>query len=131
MLSTVPLFSACTDKERRKIASLGTRVELKEGSTLCREDTLGLEFILLISGDARCVIRGRKVATFGPGDFFGEVSLVDGGPRTATVIAETPVDALVLDRREFSELLDGAPSIARKMIVATAARIRSVNSLTD
>jgi CRP-like cAMP-binding protein len=124
MLSSVPLFSGCSKQELRAIAGLGTRVDVKEGTVLTRESTPGAELFLVMTGKAHCEVGGKVVANFGAGDFFGEMSLLDGSIRTATVVADTPAEVLVLDRREFRGLIDASPSIAWKMLAAMAERLR-------
>ena len=85
----------------------------------------GREFVLLLDGAARCYVDGNLVANFGPGDFFGEMALLDHGPRHATVIADGPGEVLVLYGNEFDSLLDASPSIAKKLLVALAQRARA------
>ena len=129
MLGQVPLFSACTKAELRTIAGFGTRVPIGDGKTIIEQGKRGFEFFLIVAGKARCLVDGVQVATFGPGDFFGEMALLDRGPRHATVIAEGPVEVLVLDSREFDSLLEASPSIAKKLLVAFAARERQNASI--
>ena len=124
MLKGVPLLSACTARELQMVGNLGTMIEVDEGSVLTRQGTVGREFFLLVDGKAGCSIDGKRVATFGPGDFFGEMALLDRGPRHATVTVEGAGRVLVLDGREFSRLLDASPSIARKLLTALAERER-------
>jgi CRP-like cAMP-binding protein len=124
MLQQVPLFSACNKTELETIANLGTPLEFSDGATLTEQGKPGSEFFLVIDGKARCEIDGEKVAEFGPGDFFGEMALLDHGPRHATVTADGPAEILVLDSSEFSGLLDSSPSIARKLLAALAQRNR-------
>lgn len=125
MLRAVPLFSACSTKELREIANLGAAIHVTDGTSLTEQGRPGREFFLLVEGKARCVIDGAEVARFGPGDFFGEMALLEHGPRRATVVADGPVEVLVLDGREFSRLLDASPSITRKLLSALAQRERA------
>ncbi len=127
-LAAVPLFSACSKRELRDISRLGTEVRVADGTVLTTQGEPGTEFCLLLEGDARCLVDGREVAVLHGGDFFGEMALLDRGPRHATVSAIGPVRLLVLDAREFSELLDASPSIARKLLVAFARRTRALDS---
>ena len=129
MLAAVPLFSGCSRRELRQIATLGTEVPAPAGKTLTVQGEPGLEFCLLLSGKATCLVDGKLVATFGPGDYFGEMALLERGPRQATVIADGPVDLLVLNAGEFSELLDTSPSIVKKLLRSFAARERAIASL--
>ncbi|HTW99517.1 MAG TPA: cyclic nucleotide-binding domain-containing protein [Acidimicrobiales bacterium] len=130
-LAAVPLFSACSRVELRSISRLGTAVEARHGSLLTEQGSSGSEFCLLLAGKARCLVDGRQVAMLEAGDFFGEMALLDRGPRRATVVADGPVSLLVLDAREFGRLLDASPSIARKLLVAFAERTRTAGSVSD
>jgi CRP/FNR family cyclic AMP-dependent transcriptional regulator len=125
MLRAVPLFSECTAQELRDIANIGSHVQVPDGKVLTEQGKPGLEFFLLQEGKARCLIDGTEVAEFGPGDFFGEMALLEHGPRHATVITDGPANVLVLDGREFDTLLEEAPSIARKMLTVLAQRERA------
>jgi CRP-like cAMP-binding protein len=125
MFRAVPLLSACNKKELRQIANLGTRVSVADGTMLTEEGQPGREFFMLISGGARCLVNGTVVANFSGGDFFGEMALLDRGPRHATVIAEGQSELVVLDGAEFARLLDAAPSITKKLLVALAERERA------
>jgi CRP/FNR family transcriptional regulator, cyclic AMP receptor protein len=125
MLHAVPLLAGCDKKELRQIANLGTRISVADGAVLTEQGQPGREFFLLMSGGARCLINGSLVTSFAPGDFFGEMALLDGGPRHATVISEGETNLIVLDGTEFSSLLDAAPSITKKLLFALAARERA------
>src|SRR5579862_8377645 len=117
-LARVPLFSTCTKGELRQIAQLGTEVAVPDGTAVTEQGKPGFEFCLVMGGKARCLVDGTQVAVFGPGDFFGEMALLDRGPRHATVVADGTLQLLVLDSREFSALLDTAPSIAKKLLTS-------------
>lgn len=128
MLAAVPLFSACSQAELRQIARLGTPVSVTAGTVLTVEGRPGREFFLVIDGSADCAIGGVHAASFGPGDFFGELSLLDGGPRTATVTADSDMEVLVLDARELSSLLAASPSITGKVLATLARRLRAADA---
>jgi CRP-like cAMP-binding protein len=121
-LAAQPLLSACRPAELRAVAKLGTHVPVDGGRVLMRQGGLAEEFCLLLAGHAHCLIDDRPVAMFGEGDFFGEMALLDGGRRHATVITEGAADLLVLDPREFSSLLAAAPTAAARITAACAAR---------
>ncbi len=123
-LRKVPLFATCTKDELREIVRLGTEAQVPDGRVLTEQGKPGSEFFLIRAGQVRCLIDGAEVALLGTGDFFGEMALLDKGPRHATVVADGPADLIVLDRREFSALLDAAPSIAKKLLYSFAARER-------
>lgn len=124
-LASVPLFSACNKTELKQIARLGTEATFPDGSVLAEQGEPGFEFCLIMGGKVRCLIGGKQVATLGVGDFFGEMALIDRGPRVATIVAEGPVQLLVFDAREFGTLLDSSPTIAKKVLQSFAARVRA------
>ena len=129
MLHAVPLLSACNKKELREVAKLGVPLPVADGAVLTEQGEPGREFFLVLDGKSRCEVDGSVVAEFGPGDFFGEMALLDHGPRHATVVAEGPGEVLVLDGREFNTLLDASPTIARKLLTALAQRERANASI--
>ena len=120
LLGQVPLFASCNRRELQRIARLGTEVTVVEGTELTVQGRAGSEFMLVLSGQARCLIDGVEVARYGPGDSFGELALLDGGTRSATIVAESAMELLVLNRGEFFQMLDSAPSISRKLLVSMA-----------
>jgi CRP/FNR family transcriptional regulator, cyclic AMP receptor protein len=125
LLRNVTLFAACSDKELSRIASLADELRVDEGHVLTREGKVGGECFVIVEGEAKATLRGKKLATFGPGSFFGEMSLLDHGPRAATVTAQTPMHLLVLDPRGFSSLVDDVPAVARKIMRVLAERLRA------
>ena len=126
-LRDVALFSACSDKELEAIAAAATEVRIAAGTVMAREGRAGHEFIAIVDGRARVEIGGAVVAELGAGDFFGEVALLDGGPRTATVVAETDLVAEVIGQREFGVVLDDAPHLAKPLLVGLARRLRAAD----
>jgi CRP/FNR family cyclic AMP-dependent transcriptional regulator len=124
-LAKVPLFSALGKKELKQVASLTFDSKSKAGSAIVREGTPGNEFYLITEGTAVATLRDEELARFGPGDFFGEMALVDQGPRSATVTAETEVSLLVLGEREFSALMDEVPTVGKKILRGVASRLRT------
>lgn len=129
MLSGVALFSPCAKHELRRIAALVDEIEAPKGKTLAREGDTGAEFFVVVEGTAIATRRGRKVATIGPGSFFGELALLDQGPRAATVTADTDMQLLVLTSRDFSNLLDDIPSVSRRILRGMAERLRSAEDV--
>jgi CRP-like cAMP-binding protein len=127
-LGTVPLFSSLSNRDLQKIARASDEVAVEEGQILVTQDATGNHCFVVIDGEAIAKRGNRKIATFGPGDHFGELALFDGGPRTATVIAQTPMKVLVLGRREFSGLLDDVPNLSRKVMASLARRIRELDN---
>jgi CRP-like cAMP-binding protein len=128
ILKKVPLFSGLSRRHLDVIARHADEVSLDEGKVLARQGEHGLEFLLIVDGGAR-VERNRKIiARLGAGEFFGEMSLIDGKPRTATVIAETPVSLLVVHRRAFGHLLDTVPGLQRKVLLTLCERLREADT---
>jgi cAMP-dependent protein kinase regulator len=124
LLRNVPLFSACTERELKRIASLVEEVEAPEGKVLMRQGRPGTEAFVIADGRAKASMRGRKSVWLGPGSCVGEMSLLDGRPRSATITAETPMRLLVLTSRDFSALLDDVPEVGRRIMKALAIRLR-------
>jgi CRP/FNR family transcriptional regulator, cyclic AMP receptor protein len=124
LLAAVPLFSSCTKRELGKIASVADRVTAEPGEELTREGTSGREFFVIEDGTASVLQGGRRIATLGPGEFFGEMALLDQGPRTATVRAATPMSMYVIGAREFTTLIEDVPHVTRKLLQGLARRLR-------
>ncbi|HZQ76515.1 MAG TPA: cyclic nucleotide-binding domain-containing protein [Acidimicrobiia bacterium] len=127
-LAQVPLFSACTKDELRKLARHTTDIPISEGHVLVREGDRGLEFFVIVNGRARVTRRGRKVGELGPGDFFGELALLIDAERNATVTALTPMEAIVLSRGDFDAALADAPRMTRRLLSGMAKRLAEFDS---
>ena len=125
LLGSVPLFHGLSKRELREILGAGREVEFREGATIVTEGLEASDFYLILFGSADVSIHGRKRRTLGPGDYFGEISVIDGGPRSASVTAGTRVVALRLDRHSFVRLLDREGSIGRKILLVMAQRLRA------
>src|SRR5437016_6156116 len=111
LLAKVPLFSRIDQSGLAHVAKLTDQVDLPAGKELLHEGEIPYEFFLIVEGSVR-IERDRKVLnTLGPGDFLGEIALLDGGRRTATATTDTPVSVLVLGRREFNSLLNEFPDV--------------------
>jgi CRP-like cAMP-binding protein len=128
LIKRVPLFASASKSELAEIASIADEIDLPEGKVLIREGDSGREFFVLIEGKADVERGGRKVATLGPGDFFGEIALIAKTPRNATITTTSPVRALVITDRAFRQLLDHSPQIQNGVLLALAERI-APNSL--
>jgi CRP-like cAMP-binding protein len=126
LLKSVRLFSACNDRELGRIASLVDEVKVEPGRVLTKEGAPGGEAFIIADGKATATLRKKKLGTLSEGALFGEMSLLDHGPRAATITAETPMHLLVLDPRSFVALLDEVPSVARKILRVLAERLREV-----
>jgi len=127
-LSTVRLFSGCSKKELQSVARLCTPLSVEEGFVLTTEGTAGRECFVIADGKARVTIGGRKVGEVGPGECVGEMALLDGGQRTATVTAESPMNTYVLSVSEFRSLLDVNPTILRDIATSLAQRLRALEA---
>jgi len=125
-LGQVPIFSECTKRELTIIGRAAKEVSHREGTVIAREGERGVGLFLILEGQCRVSIGGKTKAKLGPGDFFGEVALLDGGPRTATVTALTPVRLVGITGWVFRGLLMEHPSIALKTLEAVAGRLRAV-----
>jgi CRP/FNR family cyclic AMP-dependent transcriptional regulator len=125
-LAAVPIFSGCSRKELAIIARAAKPVAHKAGAVIAREGERGIGLFLILEGTCTVSIGGRKKSTLGPGQFFGEIALLDGGPRTATVAADTDVRLLGLTEWMFRGLLAEHPSIALKTLESVAGRLRAV-----
>jgi CRP/FNR family transcriptional regulator, cyclic AMP receptor protein len=123
-LQTVPIFQSCTRRQLRAVARITGVFDAPTGKLLTRAGEPGNEFFLILDGTARVDVTSRKQVRLGPGDFFGEMSLLDGGPRSATVIAETPLRLLVINRRNFASVLEQVPALAHTLLVTLSRRVR-------
>ena len=127
-LAQVPLFSTCSGRDLQKLSKASDEITVKAGKVLVEEGKPGHEFFLIVEGRAEVRRKNRKVASLGPGQFFGELSLLDRGPRSATVIAETEMTLLVLGQREFAGVIDDVPAMAHKLLAALAGRLREADT---
>jgi CRP-like cAMP-binding protein len=128
LLKAVPLFSGCSQSELRSIAQLGTPVSVESGEFLTVTGSIGREFFLVLSGIASCRVGKRQIAEFTTGGYFGELALLHGGIRTADVVAETDMELLVLDAREFKSMLMMTPAISVKMLARLAERLADADA---
>ena len=124
-LADVPVFSGCSKKELQAIAKTVRTIEHPAGSVIATEGEPGAGLFVIESGDADVTIGGTRVNQLHAGDFFGEMALLDGGPRTATVTATTDIKLWALTEWVFRGLLVEHPSIALRTLEAMAARLRA------
>jgi CRP/FNR family cyclic AMP-dependent transcriptional regulator len=127
-LSKIWMFSACSANQLRTVRKAIEEVVVPAGRVLCEEGTLGREFFFVVDGTASVRRNGRRVTTLGPGKWFGELSLLDRQPRSATVVSETPMTLLVLEQRRFNGLLEEMPTMSRKLLVAMSQRLREADA---
>lgn len=123
LIRHVPLFANCSKKDLRQIASLADELDFPAGKVLIREGRPGSEFFVIVEGRADVSRDGQSIDTLESGDFCGEVALLSGHPRNATVTTLTPVLLLIIFVREFRSLLADQPDIQRKLLVALADRL--------
>jgi CRP/FNR family transcriptional regulator, cyclic AMP receptor protein len=127
-LAQVRLFSTLNKRELTLVGKASDEVRVPAGKVLVSEGAAGREFYLILEGQAIVRRGGRRVAMLGPGQYFGELSLLDRGPRTATVVADTDMALLVLGQREFSSILEAVPVVSHKLLEAMALRLRECDS---
>jgi CRP-like cAMP-binding protein len=126
LLERVPLFEGLSGHQLRKVATVAEEVHYGEGRAVVREGARGDAFYVIVEGTARAV-RGptqRKIGALGPGDFFGELALLTGGTRMASVIAETPLVTIRLSRAAFQDVVKREPGVALKIMVALGGSVR-------
>jgi CRP-like cAMP-binding protein len=123
LIKRVPLFERCSKRELSQIASLADELDLPHGRTLTKEGAAGHEFVVIVDGAADVEREGRRVNTLRAGDFLGEIALVTGRPRTATVTTTKPSRLLVITAQAFRSLLRDVPSLQLKVLEALAARL--------
>lgn len=123
-LKEVPLFEGCSRRQLRGVAKISRVFDVTAGTVLTRAGEPGEEFFLIVDGTARVEVSAEKHVLLPPGQFFGEMSLLDGGPRSATVVAQTPVRLLVISRRNFSTLLEEVPGLVQALLVTLSKRVR-------
>lgn len=129
LLGRMPLFSACSQRQLAQVAALTVPAELKKGTVMTREGATGGLAFIIATGRAEVTRAGRRLARLGPGDVVGELSLIDGEPRSATVTATSDLEVLELDRKDLLKLLRKAPPVVRKLLESMAQRLREVDAL--
>jgi CRP-like cAMP-binding protein len=123
LLKSVPLFSKLDKKGLQDVAHIADELDLPAGKEMATEGDRGREFFVLLKGEAEVTRRGEKINTMKAGDFFGEIALVTKMPRTATVVATSDVDVLVITERAFDSLLKSSPEIGRGVAEALVERV--------
>lgn len=123
LIKSVPLFATCTKKELEAIAAQADELTVPAGKALTKEGARGREFMVIVDGSAEVRKKGRRLNLLGSGDFLGEIALISGGPRTATVTTTSEADILVLTDRAFSHLTKKMPSIQTKLLKALSERL--------
>ena len=129
LLSHVSLFEGCSVEELAVVASVMTDSWVEAGADVTAQGQPGNAAFVIVEGVARVEVNGQKLADLGAGDFFGEVALLDGGDRTATVVAESPILVLSLDRSQLEKLVREVPPVALAMLRELARRLRHANEM--
>ncbi len=127
LLAKVSLFAGCSKAELGRIASITDELALAAGMTLIREGERGREFFVIVDGDVTVTRKGRRVNEIGAGGWAGEIALIANVPRTATVVATSPVRLLVITDRAFQQLIRQTPSIAAKVLQSVGERLQQTS----
>ncbi len=131
LLRGITLFAGCRNDDLRSIATLQSQCEAQKEEVLMEEGRPGEECFVIVEGTATVSRNGIRLAHLGPGDFFGELAPLDGGPRTATVVADTDMHLLVISRREFFHLRTSFPTVSVNMMAELGARLRRTDEAID
>lgn len=126
-LSTVSFFSGFDRAALDKIAAMGELVEVDAGAVITEQGQVGQEAFVVVSGDVQVIVNGHPIATAGPGSMLGEMALIDLRPRSATLVALTPVELMSYDAKHFRKILDDMPADARAALNERDVRFRQEN----
>jgi len=126
-LAKVPLFDGCSRRDLATIEKAGDDIQMTAGTLIIDQGQLGREAFVVLEGQVSVKRGSRKITTLGPGAVVGELSLLDHGPRTATVVCDTDCTLFVIDQRHFRSVLEKHPSIAMKLLATLAANIRALD----
>lgn len=124
-LADIPFFAGWSKDELAHVDRVAERVTYSAGEALIKQGSAGYEFIVILEGTVDVVIDGEKVASLGPADHVGEMALLDGQPRSASVVATSAVRALLVGVREFRALVDQVPSLDRRLLASLTQRLRA------
>ncbi len=127
-LKKVATFSTLSNKELQSLSRLMTQVNMKKGRVFIKQGARGSDFMIILKGNAVVRRNKRKLAELGPGDFIGELSILSGAPRMATVEAKTDMVVEVLSRREFISLLDKSPKLAKSILMGAIKRLQFLDN---
>jgi len=127
VLGSVPIFAGLSKRQLRQVAAVSELADYMAGHSIVREGEIGDSFFIVLRGQAKVTVKGRTIHRAMPGDHFGEISLLDGGPRTATVTSETPMTLLSISRKSFLWAIEKDPQISFAMMGTMARMIRRVD----
>lgn len=125
-LRRAPLFAGLSARQLRRLARVSGISDRREGTTVVKEGAAGSVFYVILDGKAKVTRRGRAIARLKAGDFFGEMALLDGEPRTASVVTETDARFLTLSRKDFREALEADATLSQRIMRVMAARVREL-----
>jgi len=128
LLEQVPLFAGISAAGIEELGAIANDVEVRAGTVLTHEGAREGFFFIVVDGTVRIERGGDFVNTLGPGEFFGEIALLDGGPRTATAVAETTCRLLSMTYQMFHELLDASPEIRTAILEGVGRRLRELDA---
>lgn len=131
LLKKVPLFSNLSKRQLNEIAKVADQAKIKAGDFLAQRGKLGSDFVFIAEGKAQVQKDDKVIRELSQGDFFGEISLIDGEPRTATVIAQTDMTILSVHRSFFRPLLDTVPGLQGKIMVSLCNYVRRAENATN
>jgi CRP-like cAMP-binding protein len=131
LLKKVPMFRDLSQRHLKEIGKHADQVKVEAGRVLAQQEKKGWEFIFIVEGQARVEKDGKMIRQLSEGDFFGEISLIDGEPRTATVTAETDMILLVVHKLSFDHLLNTIPGLQRKILISLCQYLRRAERATN
>jgi CRP-like cAMP-binding protein len=131
LLKKVPLFSHLSKRHLSEIAKHADQAKMREGRVFAQQGRKGREFVFIVDGKAQVTKDGKVIRRISAGDFFGEISMIDGEPRTATVTAETDGSLLVVNGRSFDHLVDTIPGLQKKIMLALCNYIRRAEEIEN
>lgn len=126
-LAGLSLFGDLSRRELEKVAEITSEITVKAGTVLMRQDAPSHDAVVIVDGEAEISVDGTVVAVVGAGEAVGEMGLLDGEPRSATVTARTDLDIYVIEPRRFRTVLEEVPSIARTLLVTVTKRLRAAD----
>ncbi len=127
ILEGLPLFARLTTRQLKAVAKVSSDVRYEPGKVILKELDSGQNLVVIASGTAKVVHGGRVLATVGPGDVIGEMAIIDGEPRSATVTADSAVEGIMIYRTAFLRLLDEHPTMCWRLLLAQTARLRELD----
>lgn len=127
-IEKLPLFRDCSQRELAAVADVLVEEEVAAGGVLTREGQDGGTAYIIVEGDAEVVREGHTLATVGPGEIVGELSLLDQQPRIATVKAVTPLKVLAFSHEDFAKLMSTVPELSQALLSVLAKRVRDLDS---